>query len=1105
MKKKHAKLCSLLTIVGTSLIGFSLMGALITSIGSNKVTTTSQLTQSATTRASVVPKPLSEAGVKIVSPSLSSGAVSIEDVKDVDGNYFLPATGLSDNSNAKVVKVNFQMQYLYDWTCKDANYQTRQIVADTDNLGYYYALLVNETNCAIADAGDGNDDQNHHKFANVTSPAIVVQLYDDGSSLTEKQRYNLQLPDFSINDYNSLGNHLATGSQPKPSDSNSGYATDNIWNHVYVQDAIKPEDTNDKLSFIRSATGGGTQIVGGDAIDGTPSSSSGTSKGSPTYVNDAKKSIIYKLLDKNSPQTNGTNSNSSTNGDYYILKKLYLNNANNMVYIKDPVSNKKMILIFGGNAYQNFWFYDFVINMESPKNQHDVKPLLYANYNFDPTHATTINETMYDKVQKQYYYLPFMKKNKVSNLAWYVGGAKTIKLSSRTGNQSNSYIFLGMMQPNVSDFNAQLYALNKSNIAATSNSIDDIKKGTYGTTEQVNYFNSSDCGQTNFAQNNYDQNKAMNSDLQFVKSSSGSWNTEKYQNTEVLVGSSSINASYQLLSPAGYTNSIPRDISNFWYPFSAIQSLTILPFMSSSIASLIATDLDSGKEQSIYLNDFFDVNSSSRNKTFSLFNCVYNENQFYNFDFGKKFVPINSTWIQDIQGPVSPNTISDPAHSTGFLNQGFIRVGQDDYGFSRILTNINPKPTSKYTNVLNDGWNNVASQKIVAFSPQLTSEVVNTTFGEYNRVAATLVVRGFIYTVTYNFEILPKFGIVPIANLNNSVVSNIPSNHINDLSNLLSLSYNNNDWLLSYQNKDNKHILYTLKYTLDNTWDFYSNEVSNSSTSEHLNKVILSGYDNCLTISDKQINFLNMSNPNNVISSIFNGGSIADNTNIWGTISQVDSQYLVDTGLIKETANKIVHTSSLLNQLVQYSGGWSVDPLTNKPTELPKIINPRTEGSTVVFDIALKYSDGVYYTSAPFDSTEYPDVVQCVELATPTFRYEGFNPLEPWVLPVIISSSIVVFVMILSLGIVIPVRMRKNRILTQKGFSSTTEKIDKLTDAVSNTYKKISEAQMNSSKRPQLLKSSEMNRQENYNRKNLEPGKPTTPPSGPSMPPKKPN
>ncbi|WP_027123762.1 hypothetical protein [Mycoplasmoides pirum] len=904
----------------------------------------------------IVPKDLIEIkDLKITSQNIQQGKLSAEEATFGD-NYILAATN-DNNTKAKVVKLNYQMKYLYEWEFETINYHTRQIIADKDDIGYFYVLLVNNN---LTISGSNINSANTSSFL-VQNPAIVIQLFDNGSSFEKRNTYSLNLPDFKVNDKTKHSSIIT-----------SNEAANNIWDHIYVQEAIQSSDENSKLSFIRN----------------TNLNNSSANSNNDIYINDNSKSVIYKLL--SSEGKKNSNSENSTEQSYYILKQLYLNNANNMVYLKDKTTNKKMILLFGGNSYQNFWFYDFEVTISNSYSNYYVNPLLYANYNFDPYGTKYQDEVMYkaqkdrnnSDVLKNYFYPLFMRVNKISNLAWYVGGAKTITLTNQSNNQSESYVFLAMMQPNVSDFHKDLYSTNSNK---DTNSIDQIKKGTFGTPTEVSLWNETNINSSNRPNYISFKNQNFNPQNDFFA------DAQKYYNKELLVGSSSINASYQTFSspenkPWGSL------VSNFFYSFTAIQSSTVLPVMTSDVASLICvkpqTSQNISSDEKIYLNTFLDLdkNTTKTLTNFSLFNSFPLNDKFYNFDFAKEMITNPYDWTQDIDTSSNSN----------------YKVGYDDANMSRILLNKNPTKSTKFKS---DGWENTASQKIIAFSPQLTSENVQTPYGTYKKVAATLIVRGYIYSFTYDFEVQPNGSrILPIANLTNKQITE------NDLkfTNILSISYINNIWMITFQdnvNRSGETLFYSIKYLPNNnkqSWNVVKNNILPANTGK-ISKIFNLANNNYLFIikEDKNVNLINYEAGH---TTNFDINSLMTDPSIWGTVSLVSSKFIIDSGLANMTPTQIVNDSNLLYQLIEYTGGWSMDSTTNKPTESPLIINVQTTSTTISFDVAIKFINGNYYTSANIDSSQYSNVFKNENLNIPKFVYEGFaTNLVDWHLYVILG------------------------------------------------------------------------------------------------------
>ncbi len=204
--------------------------------------------------------------------------------------------------------------------------------------------------------------------------------------------------------------------------------------------------------------------------------------------------------------------------------------------------------------------------------------------------------------------------------------------------------------------------------------------------------------------------------------------------------------------------------------------------------------------------------------------------------------------------------------------------------------------------------------------------------------------------------------------------------------------------------------------------------------------------------------------------------SIQDNADLWGSVTAVDRQTLSDADLLRRTPSEIVADPALLNQLVNYSGGWSVDPVTGLPTAQPIIYNVRTTGSTVSFEVALKFINDKYYGSAAVDPTlsanatgDTSQIIQNAALAIPSFSYDGFATLAPWVIPTIAAGVVVLVVIFVVVGVLVAISANKNKKMMQKGFATSNKKVDTLTVAVGSVYQKIIK-QTKDAKKPQMLR-----------------------------------
>ncbi|WP_036448519.1 hypothetical protein, partial [Mycoplasmoides pirum] len=354
-------------------------------------------------------------------------------------------------------------------------------------------------------------------------------------------------------------------------------------------------------------------------------------------------------------------------------------------------------------------------------------------------------------------------------------------------------------------------------------------------------------------------------------------------------------------------------------------------------------------------------------------------------------------------------------------------------------------------NYVADGWKNAASQKIIAFSPQLTNNVFESSNGRFNQVVATLVLRGYVYSIAYDFELLQGVRLVPIANKSYNVNTNAIANSSSGLNNfrhLLSISYFDNTWAITYQNT--KVETYVLKYSKDVNYSWSFSLESSLSANTKLSKNITYLNNNFLFITqNKEIKVANtISKTQNFLN---DDSSINSNAGIWGTIKPVDQKYLTDNNLLDKTPNEIASNQDLLKQLIDYSGGWSANS-EGIPTVEPLIINIRTSRSTIEFDVAIKFINNKYYTSAPVDINVYPDIVQNSSLNIPSFKYDGFAVLAPWVMPAIIGGVVFLVLLFITIGVLVTLSLHKNKRMMQKGFASSNKKIDTLTTAVGSVY-----------------------------------------------------
>ena len=392
-KFKRLKYLALPLIGGALALG-SVYGA--SSLMSLNNSNTSSVVNLSAWSSAVEAKPLSGSGYTI-----SSDLINISSVIDSEGNYILPA---KKGNNAAVVKLNQSGGFLYAWDFSKSGYQVREIVKDTDDLGFYYVLLANDS--VNVGGGSQSGPIGDANFT-VDNGAKVVQIKDDGASFSINNTYSLEMPEFR---------------------SSSSYSSNNVWDKVYIEEPATKDTTNGQFNFIHTGnSGSGTSGSGGSASAKTAS---------------VTKNTVMKLS-----ETWGNQTVDSRESEKSLLNSLYDNSARNMAYIGH--NGKKMILIFGGSDAQSLWFYDFFVSTSKQTPEQPQKGLLYANYNFD---FNTTQDNQYDVTNTNTYANAYKYNalengaTKTKNIAWFVGGAKTVT------RKNNSFVLLSMIEPNYSNY-----------------------------------------------------------------------------------------------------------------------------------------------------------------------------------------------------------------------------------------------------------------------------------------------------------------------------------------------------------------------------------------------------------------------------------------------------------------------------------------------------------------------------------------------------------------------------------------------------------------------------------------------------------------------------
>ncbi|WP_033159845.1 hypothetical protein [Mycoplasmoides alvi] len=87
-------------------------------------------------------------------------------------------------------------------------------------------------------------------------------------------------------------------------------------------------------------------------------------------------------------------------------------------------------------------------------------------------------------------------------------------------------------------------------------------------------------------------------------------------------------------------------------------------------------------------------------------------------------------------------------------------------------------------------------------------------------------------------------------------------------------------------------------------------------------------------------------------------------------------------------------------------------------------------------------------------------------------QFQGFNAIQPWVMPVAITVPIIVLCLVFGLGLAIGIPMHKHLKILRTGFEMQHQRVNKLTSAVGGVFKKIIDNTNanNMKSKPQMLK-----------------------------------
>lgn len=965
---------------------------------------------------------------------LLPGSVNNEPQSNSAGEYFLAG---QSGANQAIVKLSPFGTVLYS-TNVDSGYQIRQIVKDLDDENFYYVLVVDPTTTITA-TGDST-------AANTTltingNKAKVLQFFDTGSALEKRKTYSLDLPNFKTT-VNSVGwgpkisstqkdefapyrdNGEVAGRFLSPSYDESDVATvfsknevtynskgspgsafdKNPFDSLWVESPISSTTTNDNLVFLR-----------------TKKQTTGES------LTDATNSAVGKILGN---YTTGVGETSGT----AVLTPLYLNNASNMVYTSD--NQHKMIMIFGGSAAQNFWFYAFEVKAQETVDNAEVSVpgRLYANYQFN--YITTNNQTVtlgYDasdngapldpqKMRFNAFTTNWMAGYNLAVPAWFVSGASTVVQNGQ------KYVVVGMQSPNMQNF-------NQNHSTTTTDVYLDTEKG---------------FGATGTDVSKYD-------DTQMAQLPTTYWG--------MLVGASSINSAPfatgknargvadQAANASTSSTALTYDYSSSFSMF-GYRSLSLWSVMSASTAWQVANwnfaDTTAAEPVAATNDD--------------------NENPRRDFD------------LFDVEG-IQPLKISVPAGWT--ISQKSSNTTDPNYqdvdpysGFSRALGEWNPTATNAFTTANGDGWLNSASQHFVAMDAQVLSD---------GTVAALSLFRGNIGVVHFKPTPSGQSIYADTANVNWTTLGFQNKNL--DFTKLQSISFSNDTWYLTYANTEAAaadttpasavvYALYASTGTNNSLATFSQTSIATSGATGlnmllplSSNAIYALQSNSTTTTSPSSLTYwtklpdaLPSEYTQNSAYSATNQ-SVQSNSAVWGTPTPITDAYIKSSGLDSRTANEIAADSASWNSLVTFTPGWSgqgapivYNVVANSPTELS-------------FSIALQNPNGRYYGSQVPNASD-PNaglITQASGMGLGVQTLGGFATLPSWVLPVAIGVSIGFVVIALAIGLGIGLPLAKNKKLQEQGFTTTFRKVDTLTSAVGSVYKKIITQTSAVKKKPQML------------------------------------
>ncbi|WP_027119615.1 hypothetical protein [[Mycoplasma] testudinis] len=344
-------------------------------------------------------------------------SITTQNSSDFDTNGTLNDfnSQLSAETVPGLIKLNSFGQRIYGIDFSGyTGYTIRQVVQNYNNKNQYFVLVVNERTVNVNYANGA--------FTVTAGHAEVLQVMDNGTAFGVTRAYTLNGPviDSSLTD---------------------------TYKNLQFDAPWDPKIQNEPASFtpnLLGANGAATAVN----LTGTWQPGAKVSPNAGTPGQNDRNSVVA-----------GTQSGSAYSYSKNVATHLYLNNLNNMTFIRDDRTNKDAIYIFGGSDLSNLWFYAFDVdqstNNENTIPKTPVSAKLYAQYSlpFTVPLVTASNRTLVANARSlsSTSYTDYLRENirsfpqNASFPAYQVAGARTVTVNGTTS------IKLELIVPNVNN------------------------------------------------------------------------------------------------------------------------------------------------------------------------------------------------------------------------------------------------------------------------------------------------------------------------------------------------------------------------------------------------------------------------------------------------------------------------------------------------------------------------------------------------------------------------------------------------------------------------------------------------------------------------------